>query len=1609
MKDPYATGRSLPFVRLLLTLLLLIPWLLLTVQAQTTAPAWQLALSGNNNQPTSGTSTVSDVAADASGNAFVTGSFTGSVTFGTTRLTSGTGNRPFVAKWDATAQAWAWAITYGNATTTSTGIAVNGTGVYLTGNYQDGTDPTIAGQTLTGTGTMFVAKYTDTGSSLANGWALNGAGTAQGIAAGGTSVYVTGSTGGMFLAKYTDNGTSATTGWVTTGSGSAGGAGRRVAVSGTSVYVTGEFSTTIRAGAFANFAGQTLPVGANSIGTIDMFLAKYTDNGSSFTNGWATNAGGSGTDQGNGLAVNGTSVYVTGNFFSNSNFVISGQALSGVSGGNITDMFLAKFTDNGGSFSNGWATFGGGTSVDAGTAVAASGTSVYVTGYYNLTASFAGQTLPGNGNLFVASYTDNGTSFANGWATRGFGIIGSTGLAISGSHLYVGATVGADVAYLSSDGQLAAPANSALLAELTPAGTWQRAEGPLQGGSSAARATAVDASGNVFVTGTFLGSVGFGATRLVSRTGSSFVAKWNAGTGAWAWVTSNFSTTSGIAVSGTNVYVTGRAGNDIFLTKYADNGNSVATGWTATGGGTSLNAGTAVAVSGANVYVTGYYTNGPNTRIAGQGLAGVGSSDMFLAKYIDNGASFTNGWAVSGGGTSDDLGGLGVAVSGSSVYVTGVVRGGTNVSFGTQPLAGIVGADQTFVVKYTDNGTSATDAWVTGSTGTGSVYARAIAASSANVYVTGEFYGNVGIAGQALTSSSSSNNTMFVAKFSDSGTTFVNGGATSATAARSQGLAIAANGADVYVTGNFTGPGAIIAGQALPTPSNLPIVFVAKYTDTGYGFANGWATSAAGKGSTDGGTDVAVYGKNVYVVGLVTPAAQFGSLTLANPVGSSINFLAKLVDFDSPTLTSFSPSSGAAGTPVVLTGTGFTGATLVSFNGTAAPGFVVNSPTQITVSVPAGATTGLIAVVTPGGLATSATAFTVTLVAGITAWTGAANFDWFDARNWTAGVPTATTDAIISSGSPLNSPIITVGAVATVRNLTMGGLSSLQLKRATLNVKGDFLSNGMLYDDSASLLLLDGSSPQTLSGPVGTVVNNLSIGVAGATLAAPCTVLRVLTLTGNLTSTTTTPLTLQSGPVDDALVVNSGGVVVGPAIVQRAIYPNGGTGTTGYHHYSAPVSNSTVSDLATSTFTPMANPAYNTSATPNLTLPFPTVFGYDDSRLSLVNQLNSFDKGFFSPITLSDPLVVGRGYTVNISASQLVDFRGTLTTGDQTLSLTSTRPNYPADGGWQLLGNPYPAPLDYSLVNATDRAGLEAAIYVYQSTSQYAGRYRSYINGIGNPVLPVGQGFFARVAAGQTNASITFRNSQRLTTPTNTAFLRTAAETRSLVQLTLQDGSGALADEATVYFEAGATTGFEPAFDAEKLPNSTGLNLSTSQGGRQFSIDGQPELTTGQRVVPLAVGVPAAGVYTFRASQLLNLSAVPVYLRDLQLGTLTDLRQQPSYQFTISNAVALNTTRFELVFSPQQALATVPVALAQQVALYPNPAHTQATIELPASLSRQPVTAALLDALGRVIHQQQLPAGLATHALSLADVAPGVYTLRLTTEQGTISKQLAVE
>ena len=70
-----------------------------------------------------------------------------------------------------------------------------------------------------------------------------------------------------------------------------------------------------------------------------------------------------------------------------------------------------------------------------------------------------------------------------------------------------------------------------------------------------------------------------------------------------------------------------------------------------------------------------------------------------------------------------------------------------------------------------------------------------------------------------------------------------------------------------------------------------------------------------------------------------------GTITVTTPGGTATSS-GTFTFIPAPTITSFTPTSGGAGTVVTITGTNFTGATAVAFGGTAAASFTVTSATS---------------------------------------------------------------------------------------------------------------------------------------------------------------------------------------------------------------------------------------------------------------------------------------------------------------------------------------------------------------------------------------------------------------------------------------------------------------------------------------------------------------------------------------------------------------------------------------------------------------------------------------------------------------------------------------
>jgi hypothetical protein len=162
------------------------------------------------------------------------------------------------------------------------------------------------------------------------------------------------------------------------------------------------------------------------------------------------------------------------------------------------------------------------------------------------------------------------------------------------------------------------------------------------------------------------------------------------------------------------------------------------------------------------------------------------------------------------------------------------------------------------------------------------------------------------------------------------------------------------------------------------------------------------------------------------------------------------------------TVSGFNPTTGVVGTSVVITGTGFSGVTAVKFNQTSAPGFVVNSTTQITATVPTGATTGPIRVTAGGQTARSTANFTV------------------------VPVPAPT----ISSFTPLFGPVGTsVKITGTNFSGTVSGVSF-----TTSSVKFNITSATTFHVDSATQI--------TATVPTGATTGKISVTTPGGTASS---------------------------------------------------------------------------------------------------------------------------------------------------------------------------------------------------------------------------------------------------------------------------------------------------------------------------------------------------------------------------------------------------------------------------------------------------------------------------------------------------------------------------
>jgi hypothetical protein len=391
------------------------------------------------------------------------------------------------------------------------------------------------------------------------------------------------------------------------------------------VVVVGYFYGTV------NFGGGPL----TSAGNEDIFVAKYDSTG---TFQWAQRFGSLTTDEATGVAIDSNdNIVVVGLFGGTVNF--GGVSLT--SAGN-EDIFVAKYGSSGTLL---WAKGFGGTAGESCNGVALDGSdNILITGYYGYSGTavdFGGGPLPLSGGLveevFVAKLNSNGGYlWANGYASSGND--SGNGIAVDGSGNLV--VVGSFQGSLSLGGSTFTSAGGSDVFVAKYSGSNGAHMWSVSGGGSGndrGKAVAVDASGNVVVTGEFIGTASIGGSTLSSPYNpgynNMFLAKYSA-TGTPVWSQGFVSYESNGLASGRGLAVDG-VGN-IVLTGYVE--GSVSIGSLLLGGASPSILLAKFSGSGAQLWAKAYGGNGLND--VGQGVSTDASNNILATGYFGDSIDF---------------------------------------------------------------------------------------------------------------------------------------------------------------------------------------------------------------------------------------------------------------------------------------------------------------------------------------------------------------------------------------------------------------------------------------------------------------------------------------------------------------------------------------------------------------------------------------------------------------------------------------------------------------------------------------------------------------------------------------------------------------------------------------------------------------------------------------------------------------------------------------------------------------------------------------------------------------------------------------------------------
>jgi hypothetical protein len=441
-------------------------------------------------------------------------------------------------------------------------------------------------------------------------------------------------------------------------------------------------------------------------------------------------------------------------------------------------------------------------------------------------------------------------------------------------------------------------------------------------------------------------------------------------------------------------------------------------------------------------------------------------------------------------------------------------------------------------------------------------------------------------------------------------------------------------------------------------------------------------------------------------------------------------------------------------------------------------------------------------------------------------------------------------------------------------------------------------ANNGTFTHTAGTLIFNGSS-QNLGGSTQTLFNNITVNSGSTTsiTSAGQKVKGILLCNGTVNSGGN--LILASLATQTGLIDGSGtGSVTGRVVMQRYL-PN----AFGYKYFSTAFSNAKVSEF---------------SEDMDLNASFPTFYRYNE---------NATNTGWVRYNYVDSSLVTLQGYAANfgpVAGAKTVTVGGTVNNGNYSRTLYNHNKTFTL--GFNLVGNPYPSPVNWDATSGWTKTNIDNALYYFDAsdTNQYWGKYSTYINGISSDGIANGiigslQSFFVHVTNGSypVTGTLGVTNSVRVRY-VNPAFHKDVKISPPLVRLYsgFVDNAG-LTDPTVIYISDSASLTFDPYQDALKLFNTDETMpsvYSLTPDSTRLSINALPVNGDSVRIIPLGVKTWRDGIVFFRVRDIENFATLPwLYFSDSKLHALQDLMVQPEYRANLTAGECDN--RFALVLS----------------------------------------------------------------------------------------------